>query len=93
MPDRLMFTPAQVAEPARVARASYQGPRRGLRRPEAAAYIGVSESKFDELVRAGRMPEPLKLGTCAIWDLRRLDLAFDALSGDDAEGDLWADVK
>ena len=28
-------------------------PRRGLRREEAARYVGISPSKFDELVKAG----------------------------------------
>jgi hypothetical protein len=31
-------------------------PRRGLSRVEAAMYIGISASKFDEFVRDGRMP-------------------------------------
>lgn len=33
-------------------------PRRGLRREEAARYVGISPTKFDELVTDGRMPEP-----------------------------------
>jgi len=35
-------------------------PRRGLRRPEAASYVGVSSTKFDELVEDGRMPAPFR---------------------------------
>jgi hypothetical protein len=30
---------------------------RGLSRPQAAEYIGVSPSKFDQLKEDGRMPE------------------------------------
>jgi integrase len=33
-------------------------PRRGLSRTEAAMYLGISPSKFDELVDDGRMPRP-----------------------------------
>jgi predicted DNA-binding transcriptional regulator AlpA len=55
-------------------------PRRGMRREDAARYVGVSTSKFDECVKDGRMPKPFRIDTCVIWDLRRLDAAFDALS-------------
>jgi predicted DNA-binding transcriptional regulator AlpA len=54
-------------------------PRRGLRREEAALYIGVGASKFDQLVRDGRMPKPVHIDGCVVWDLRKLDTAFDAL--------------
>ena len=65
-------------------------PRRGLRRVEAAIYIGVSPTKFDELVKDGRMPRPKRLDGATVWDQRRLDLAFEALpdEGDDA-GNPW----
>ncbi|MFD1330730.1 helix-turn-helix transcriptional regulator [Methylopila musalis] len=55
---------------------------RGLRRDDAAAYIGVSPSKFDALVSDGRMPQPFRIDGCVVWDLRKLDMAFDALSDD-----------
>ncbi len=42
-------------------------------------YIGVSATKFDELVADGRMPGPLRIDTRKVWDVRSLDLAFDAL--------------
>lgn len=61
-------------------------PRRGLRRAEAALYVGVSPTKFDELVRDGRMPKPKHIDGCVVWDVRRLDLAFDALDGDGDDG-------
>lgn len=54
-------------------------PRRGLRRTEAADYVGVSPSKFDGLVADGRMPPPRLLDGCVIWDLLELDAAFDDL--------------
>jgi len=55
-------------------------PRRGLSRDEAAMYIGVSATKFDEMVIDGRMPSPVKIDTRRVWDIRSLDLAFDTLS-------------
>jgi predicted DNA-binding transcriptional regulator AlpA len=54
-------------------------PRRGLRREDAAMYIGVSPSKFDQLVTDSIMPKPVRLGGCVIWDMKRLDAAFDDL--------------
>lgn len=54
-------------------------PRRGLSRAESAMYVGVSLSKFDEMVKDGRMPQPIAVDARKLWDLRRLDAAFDAL--------------
>lgn len=65
-------------------------PRRGLRREEAARYIGISTTKFDACVKDGRMPQPFRIDACVIWDLRRLDAAFDALS-ETNEADSFAD--
>ena len=54
-------------------------PRRGLSVIDASTYVGVSRSKFLELVSDGRMPEPLRLDRRRIWDIRELDAAFDNL--------------
>jgi predicted DNA-binding transcriptional regulator AlpA len=54
-------------------------PPRGLSRHEAAAYIGVSPSLFDEMVKDGRMPAPKHVNSRVIWDRYRLDVAFEAL--------------
>jgi hypothetical protein len=43
-------------------------------------YVGISAAKFDELVGDGRMPIPVKIDGRKVWDIRSLDLAFDALS-------------
>jgi predicted DNA-binding transcriptional regulator AlpA len=67
-------------------------PRRGLSRDEAAMYIGVSAGKFDELVADGRMPEPLKIDGRKIWDIRSLDLAFDALPRENPTPNTWDGV-
>jgi hypothetical protein len=45
----------------------------------------VSPSKFDELVHDNRMPKPLRVDGCVLWDMRALDSAFDALSDDPTE--------
>ena len=67
-------------------------PRRGLSREEAAMYVGISPSKFDELVADGRMPTPVKIGTRKVWDIRHLDLAFDALSMENRGPNSWEGV-
>jgi len=59
-------------------------PRRGLRRVEAAAYVGIGATKFDQMVADGRMPKPKRIDGAAVWDLAQLDLAFDALPYDDS---------
>jgi hypothetical protein len=46
-------------------------------------YVGISPSKFEELVVAGTMPRPRKIGGRKVWDIRDLDLAFDALPRED----------
>jgi predicted DNA-binding transcriptional regulator AlpA len=57
-------------------------PPRGLSREEAARYIGVGTTKFDELVGDGRMPKPKRLDGRTIWDRVALDLAFTDLPVD-----------
>lgn len=59
--------------------------RRGLNRIQAAGYVGLSPSKFDELVADGRMPRAIKIDARRVWDVRQIDLAFDALPGEAGE--------
>ena len=68
---------------------------RGISRVEAAAYVGVSPSKFDEMVRDHRMPNPKRIDCRKVWDLRDLDLAFDALPYEDAPAGntTWDDFR
>lgn len=54
---------------------------RGLNRLKAAAYIGVSPTKFDELVKDCRMPAAKRVDRRKIWDRRALDKSFEALDG------------
>lgn len=61
-------------------------PRRGLRRIEAAAFVGVSPTKFDDWVGRGLMPKPKTIDGVVLWDLHRLDLAWDELPDDVRSG-------
>jgi len=54
---------------------------RGLSRIQAAEYIGVGVTKFDEMVGDGRMPKPKRVDARTIWDRRQIDAAFTALDG------------
>jgi hypothetical protein len=58
-------------------------PPRGLSRDEAARYIGVGPTKFDEMIAQHLMPGPKRVGKRIIWDRVALDLAFNALPGDE----------
>lgn len=63
---------------------------RGLKREEAAMYIGISPSKFDNMVVDGRMPKPKMIDSRKVWDLHQLDMAFEALpGGDDTIDNPW----
>lgn len=55
-------------------------PPRGLCRDEAARYIGVGPTKFDEMVADGRMPKPKRIDSRTVWDRVALDVHFNALS-------------
>lgn len=61
---------------------------RGLRREAAAAWVGFSPTKFDELVKEGLMPPGKKVRGCRVWDRYQLDTAFENLPDDDATPDL-----
>lgn len=52
---------------------------RGLRLPQAHAYVGLGQSKFLALVGEGRLPPPARLDGCTLWDRRALDAALDDL--------------
>jgi hypothetical protein len=32
---------------------------------------------FDNMVRDGRLPKPMRFGTATVWDMRLLDRVFD----------------
>lgn len=68
-------------------------PRRGLSRTEAALYLGISPSKFDEMVADGRVRRPRLIDKRKVWDVFELDLAFEELPRDDDKpaDNSWAD--
>lgn len=56
---------------------------RGLSRYEAARYIGVGVTLFEEMVRDGRMPKPKRANSRNLWDRVLLDIAFTELPSDE----------
>lgn len=66
---------------------------RGLSRVQAAAYIGVSPSLFDEMVKDERMPQPIRINTRVLWDRLQLDEAFAALADTKDGNDPWGKVS
>ena len=62
-----------------------------LPRVPAAKYCGTGTSKFDEMVRDGRMPKPMKIDSLSLWDRHRIDAAIDEMSGDDGPNP-WDEV-
>ena len=65
---------------------------RGLSRAQAAEYVGVGASKFDDMVRDSRMPKPKRIDTRTIWDRLQLDEAFAALP-DSNVSNPWDDAE
>jgi hypothetical protein len=70
----------------------------GLPEIEAAAAIGVSQTKFREMVANRAMPSPRVVGGKLVYDVDELRAAFKALphrdeEAGDGEDDTWADVK
>ena len=57
---------------------------RGLRRESAANWVGLSPTKFDELVKEGLFHKGKKVRGCRVWDRYLLDIEFENLPDDDA---------
>jgi hypothetical protein len=66
----------------------------GLPEAEAAVAIGVSQTKFRELVAARTMPSARVVGGKLVYDVDELRLAFKSLphQGGEVEIDTWGDV-
>ena len=63
----------------------------GLSREVAAAFIDVSPSKFDEMVKDKRMPKPKQIDSRRVWSRVAIEKAFAALpGGEDDQDDEWA---
>jgi len=65
---------------------------RGLSREQAAAYIGVSPSLFDTMVKDRRMPEPKRINARTVWDRLQLDAAFAALPSNEQPVNPWDEM-
>jgi predicted DNA-binding transcriptional regulator AlpA len=56
----------------------------GLDRVQAAAYVGIGATRFDAMVKDGRMPKPKRVGKVGtVWDVAALAQAFRALHDSD----------
>jgi predicted DNA-binding transcriptional regulator AlpA len=56
---------------------SYPFIGRGLNRTKAAYFFGISPTMFDEFVKAGEIPKPIRLKSRVIWDRQDLEEAFE----------------
>ena len=89
-----MSRPAIVPTDSLARRHAFLAPR-GISRVEAAAYVGVSPCKFDDMVGDHRMPAPKRIDGRKVWDVRDLDLAFDALPYENGMASMttWDDFR
>ena len=65
---------------------------RGLSRAQAAEYINVGATKFDEMVGDGRMPRPKRIDGRNVWDRIKLDEAFALLDDTAGPRSEWDDL-
>ena len=58
-------------------------------------YLGVSASTFDELRSTGKIDPPRLIKGRKLWDIRELDMAFDALPRENqkSEGNSWFETE
>ena len=66
-------------------------PPRWMRRTEAARWVAMSPSKFDQLVKDGRLPPPKMIDGVILWDRYRLDAAVELFPdrGEVTDQDDW----
>jgi hypothetical protein len=69
--------------------ARIDSPRRGLSRVEAAAYLGISPSKFDQMRADGRIGPARLIDSRKVFDVRMLDEVFDGLPLENHDADDW----
>jgi hypothetical protein len=63
---------------------------RGLRRADAARYLGISPSHFDKQREEGAIPPPKSLFGVMLWDRHDLDALFDGVrAANDNASDYW----
>jgi predicted DNA-binding transcriptional regulator AlpA len=66
---------------------------RGLSRVRAAAYVGVSPTTFDRMVRDKLMPQPIRIYGRIVWDIRKLDEAFAAFDKSEPSDNPWQNIS
>lgn len=66
---------------------------RGLSRVQAAYYVGVSTSLFDQMVADGRMPPPREINSRRVYDRHQIDAAFDELPGGGGADAVWTGAQ
>ena len=66
---------------------------RGLSRVQAAAYIGISATTFDRMIRDSLMPKPVRIYGQTVWDVRKLNSAFAALDSDGEDDHPWGRMR
>ncbi|MDF1769869.1 hypothetical protein [Maricaulis sp.] len=69
----------------------HQMPKLGYRAKDAAVYLGLSETKFHNMVKDGRLPKPRRIDGCVVWRADELVSAFNRLT--DGEGPSNLDRK
>jgi hypothetical protein len=81
MREAMPVEPMQSTSPAVMSRRPLLQPpvRLGLSRAEAAEYIGVGVTLFDQMVADGRMPQPKLINSRKVWHRERLAEAFAEL--------------
>lgn len=62
---------------------------RGLRRADAARYLGMSPSHFDAQRKAGNIPAPKQMLGVVLWDRQDLDRLFDGVSVANENDGYW----
>ncbi len=64
-----------------------------MSRVEAADYIGVSPTKFDEMVKDSRMPQPKLINSKKLWSRVKIEQAFAELpeAGQTLPDNPWSD--
>lgn len=63
-------------------------PPRGLNSVQAAEYLGISATTFENLVATGHVAPPKRVGKRKIWDVRKLDQFFDGMP-DEEQANPW----
>ena len=86
-----MISFQQAEQKSHVSKLHRQITPRGMSRTEAAVYVGISPSLFDQMIKDGRMPKPIHINSRTVWDVRDLDDAFDALK-DEPPSNPWDDL-